>query len=269
MDQTSKAVADLTDLTRHAASEATLRTGVAAILKMLVANETVGLLTATVGHPFQATVLGGEAEPLASNGWRYALEMPRQVIEQFSVSFTRAHDLFDSRARSQLACEREYFTPKGLGVVVARIWSVDSQCFTAGLCRQGVDFSDDEVRLLESIFPHLAVAMRMSQQLASDVESNFTAFCENYDLSHRQREIAQLIARGLRNSEIATLLQLTPNTVRNYIAEVFRRTKVSNRAEMTFLMSSRSWREDRSARHARELLRWVKEASTTPRASDG
>ena len=226
----------------------------------------MGVLTATAGYPFQVTVLGGDAEPLATHGWRYALEMPREVVARFSVSFARTNELFDSRARSRLACEREYFTPNGLDLVVARLWAVDSQYFSAGLCRQGLDFSDDEVRLLDGIFPQLAVAMRVSQLLAHDAESNIAAFCDNYDLSLRQRKIAQLLARGLRNVEIATLLHLTPNTVRNYIAELFRRAKVSNRAELTFLMSSKSWREDPTARRARELLKWMKEAAVP---SDG
>ena len=56
------------------------------------------------------------------------------------------------------------------------------------------------------------------------------------DLPPRQREIAAYVARGLRNAEVAALLGLSPLTVRNQLASIFRKLDVSTRAELVFLV---------------------------------
>ncbi len=50
-------------------------------------------------------------------------------------------------------------------------------------------------------------------------------------LTPRQREIADLIAAGLTNAEIAARLMLTEGTVGNHVEHILRRTGARNRIQ--------------------------------------
>lgn len=54
---------------------------------------------------------------------------------------------------------------------------------------------------------------------------------DNAALSPRQREVLQLVARGLTNREIGDVLEISSETVRTHVAAVLARLKVSNRTE--------------------------------------
>jgi DNA-binding NarL/FixJ family response regulator len=51
------------------------------------------------------------------------------------------------------------------------------------------------------------------------------------ELTNRQREVLDLIAQGLNNSEIAERLVLSPKTVRNHISAIFNALQVADRAQ--------------------------------------
>jgi DNA-binding NarL/FixJ family response regulator len=51
------------------------------------------------------------------------------------------------------------------------------------------------------------------------------------ELSHREREILDLIASGSNNADIARKLCLSPKTVRNHISSVFAKLQVADRAQ--------------------------------------
>ncbi len=55
---------------------------------------------------------------------------------------------------------------------------------------------------------------------------------EAYDLTAREKQIIEMIARGLASTEIAERLCLSPHTVRDYVKSVFRKVGVSNRGEL-------------------------------------
>lgn len=51
------------------------------------------------------------------------------------------------------------------------------------------------------------------------------------ELTDREREILQLVAKHLTNPQIAKRLQLSPKTVRNYTSNIFSKLQVADRAE--------------------------------------
>ncbi len=51
------------------------------------------------------------------------------------------------------------------------------------------------------------------------------------DLTNRERELLDLIAQGMSNSEISDRLVLSPKTVRNHISNIFSKLQVADRAE--------------------------------------
>ena len=51
------------------------------------------------------------------------------------------------------------------------------------------------------------------------------------DLTERQREILEALTRGLGNQEIAVLLGIRPETVRDHLSEIFEKIGAANRTE--------------------------------------
>ncbi|HEY3497988.1 MAG TPA: helix-turn-helix transcriptional regulator [Polyangiaceae bacterium] len=58
-----------------------------------------------------------------------------------------------------------------------------------------------------------------------------------WGLSPREVEVARLAARGFSNPDVAELLRVSPHTVRNQLASVFRKADVTTRAELAFAMN--------------------------------
>lgn len=56
------------------------------------------------------------------------------------------------------------------------------------------------------------------------------------DLTRREVEVANLIARGLTNRDIAKQLQLQEHTVKNYVFNIFDKVGVTNRVELVLYM---------------------------------
>jgi DNA-binding CsgD family transcriptional regulator len=57
-------------------------------------------------------------------------------------------------------------------------------------------------------------------------------------LTPRQREIAELVAEGLSNPQIAEKLQLKPRTVTSHLEQVFAKLDIRSRTELTRLIVS-------------------------------
>ena len=51
------------------------------------------------------------------------------------------------------------------------------------------------------------------------------------DLSDRELEVLDLIARGMSNQQIVDRLVISPKTVRNHISNIFSKLQVRDRAE--------------------------------------
>jgi DNA-binding NarL/FixJ family response regulator len=102
-----------------------------------------------------------------------------------------------------------------------------------GYVVKGAD-TDDVLRALASVARGDAV---FGPAVASRVLSYLTRPLSARDpvlfpeLSEREREVLELIARGHSNSDIARRLVISPKTVRNHVSNVFTKLQVSDRAE--------------------------------------
>lgn len=72
------------------------------------------------------------------------------------------------------------------------------------------------------------IATRVLSFFAGGGQASVTPFP---DLTERESEILDLLARGLTNTEIAGRLVLSPKTVRNHVSNVFTKLQVASRAE--------------------------------------
>lgn len=60
-------------------------------------------------------------------------------------------------------------------------------------------------------------------------------------LSERELEIVSLVAQGLTNREIAVRVYLSPNTVKVHLRNIFSKTGVASRTELTMLAVKEGW----------------------------
>lgn len=57
-------------------------------------------------------------------------------------------------------------------------------------------------------------------------------------LSEREKEIAVLVARGLRNREIARALRISRRTVENHLAQIYAKLDLHSRSQLTIYVLS-------------------------------
>ena len=58
-------------------------------------------------------------------------------------------------------------------------------------------------------------------------------------LSTRQERVIELVARGLKNPEIARKLGIGKNVVRNYLSKIYDKIGVNNRVELALWYEAR------------------------------
>jgi DNA-binding CsgD family transcriptional regulator len=70
--------------------------------------------------------------------------------------------------------------------------------------------------------------------------SDVVADVDSFQFTARENAILRLLAEGLSNKQIARQLGTSPNTVRNQIHAVFRKTGVSNRTELALRINAQA-----------------------------
>jgi DNA-binding CsgD family transcriptional regulator len=98
-------------------------------------------------------------------------------------------------------------------------------------------FDDRAIALLAALAPTIALAdaLLVADSDAPRAAARVALRCEDGRLTARQRGIVEHVAMGHTNEQIAAGLGLSPSTVRNHLAEVFRRLGASNRADLVRL----------------------------------
>ena len=71
-----------------------------------------------------------------------------------------------------------------------------------------------------------------------DFESQLQAFAAEYEISKREKEVIQLISKGLSNQEISDSLYISLQTVKDHIHRIFVKTGVKNRVQLTNMIRS-------------------------------
>ncbi|MBI2776996.1 MAG: response regulator transcription factor [Chloroflexi bacterium] len=125
-----------------------------------------------------------------------------------------------------------------IAVLVLSMYEDDDQVFGAlragarGYLLKGADRAElaraiRGVTSGEAIFGP-AIARRLVAFFVERPAVDRTAFPE---LTAREREILDLVARGLNNTQITQRLVVSPKTVRNHVSNIFSKLQVADRAE--------------------------------------
>lgn len=102
--------------------------------------------------------------------------------------------------------------------------------------RQGTGWAlllpDDDVQALRA----LAIAAGRPQLVSALPESTaVVATTPPVELTERERDVLRLLQQGRTNAQIATLLYISPNTVKFHVANILRRLGVTRRDEAAAL----------------------------------
>ncbi len=76
--------------------------------------------------------------------------------------------------------------------------------------------------------------------LPADYEVLLESFAGKFEISKREREVIQLICKGLSNQEISDALFISLQTVKDHTHRIFTKTGVKNRVQLTNLIRSQS-----------------------------
>jgi DNA-binding CsgD family transcriptional regulator len=187
-----------------------------------------------------ASALGYPESTLAERFSGYMSELTAEEVAGFSTK-TPALDLdvITSRRRERLTVYTELLIPQRVSCFVTNVWHSRWGAFGFHLarCSGGSSFKPRELERLSRVLPalKLGATLHAANQLRTSSPADWWEHA--WELSPRERDIAALAARGLSNPEIAVLLRISRHTVRNHLASVFLKARVSTRAELAFAMS--------------------------------
>ncbi|HUG30315.1 MAG TPA: response regulator transcription factor [Candidatus Limnocylindria bacterium] len=136
------------------------------------------------------------------------------------------------------ATRRIVATSPHIAVLVLSMYEDDDQVFGAlkagarGYVLKGADRAEliRAIRAVasgEALFGP-AIARRLATFFAQRTALEATIFPE---LTEREREILDMVARGLSNPDITRRLVLSPKTVRNHVSNIFSKLQVADRAQ--------------------------------------
>lgn len=173
---------------------------------------------------------------MAADG-REAVELTRELHPDVVVMDLQMPGLDGIQATAQMTAEEP-----GVAVLVLTMYEDDESVFAAmragarGYLLKGAN-QDEIARTVsavargELVFGP-AVARRVSAYFAAPgTRGQVAERVEDFpDLTAREREVLELLARGRTNAQIAAALYLSPKTIRNNVSSIFSKLQVTSQA---------------------------------------
>lgn len=161
---------------------------------------------------------------------RLTHQMPHPPWARNAGRAVRWSDLMSRNRLHRLDIYAEIGRPLGLEHTL-ELWVLIPGAIAGGLAfdRSERDFSERDVRVLETLRPHLLQLWRNARLRRSVADSLFTSPAAGV-LTPREREVLAWVARGKTNREIAAALYLAPGTVRKHLDNVYAKLDVGSRA---------------------------------------
>ena len=227
--------------------------GIMDALDRMVGCDLGSILTVAPGEAWAIVGQIADNRFLQQNYWRFSQEMSPDEVQGLGGGFTAANDVFVRARRERLSVYREFLHPNGLTNVIAGNWVTDGRVWAIGLARKRPTIPARAVARLNAVLPHLKAALRArTWRGAHDADYPDAGSGGPWALTPAQERTMSLVVRGLTNGEVAGLLGVSPHTVRNTLAEVFKKVGVSRRSELSFIV--RSGVHDPDPSHARDQV---------------
>lgn len=173
-----------------------------------------------------------------SYGSNYSLKSPVRLSSNECVS------LCDwTQAKRQSAFEvfaRSYVKPLKLKYCLGIGLTDDEDCLRCILSldrTRDVPYELEDIELVKTLHP-LFNSLFVNLFVLPPTESSQKDFLlERFDLTTREREIADLIVNGIATPDISKRLCISINTTYKHIANMYKKMNVSNKAEFIYLMN--------------------------------
>jgi DNA-binding CsgD family transcriptional regulator len=189
----------------------------------------------------EVMALGYDEQALRRRFPSYMSELLPHELARFSAVVPAVDlDVLSAARRQRLVVYRELLSPHRITSFVTNVRPAPWGVFGFHLGRAGGSrFGERESRRLQRLAPCVSLGQGLFAKQAT-APSSFEAewWGDDWSLSSRERGVARLVMRGFTNPEIATLLRISPHTVRNHLVNVFRKADVSKRSELVFTMGA-------------------------------
>jgi DNA-binding CsgD family transcriptional regulator len=186
-------------------------------------------------RPLAASVRGVERAATtaceARGYWPDRHRINRRAFAEGGVALDT--DILSAQERRELPFYREVMTPIGLRSTLVGLVTMRGEvlsCVYLGWTSKHRPSERTRARF-QAALPLLALGERAhppdrpSLQVAAE-------------LTPRERQVLGMLVRGLTNQEIAQVLGTAPNTVKNQVSSLLRKTGTSNRSELAFWAAS-------------------------------
>jgi two-component system response regulator DesR len=199
------------------------------MIRVLLAEDQAmvrGALSALLGLESDIEVLGAAADGEAA--WRDVQRLkPDVLVTDIEMPGLTGLELAQRIQRHELPIK----------VVIVTTFA------RAGFLRRALDAGVSGYLLKDAPAENLAEALRKVHRggRAIDPELAVEAWSEADPLNDRERQVLRLAGEGMSASDIATQLNLSHGTVRNYLSEAIGKLGVGNRIEAHRLARQKGW----------------------------
>jgi DNA-binding CsgD family transcriptional regulator len=154
----------------------------------------------------------------------------------------RERDVIPGSRRDRLVLFNEYLSSIGVQSCAVRCWLDKERFQFIALASQGKGdasrFYGRTLPALDQLFSIIALGERLHRVRQGSRQGTLASlWLRDLGLTLGECQVIDLVERGLTNREVASILSLSPNTVRNYLATTFRKLDVTTRAELVFVLA--------------------------------
>ncbi|MDA3958870.1 LuxR family transcriptional regulator [Oceanispirochaeta sp.] len=98
-------------------------------------------------------------------------------------------------------------------------------------------YGDHEINLMQLLAPALSSHLQLlrSRHFRPNLEEGnekFQNFLKTFNLTERECQVLKLMVKGLTNKQLALKLEITENTVKRHVFNIFEKTRVRNRTQL-------------------------------------
>lgn len=233
-------VADMAELALQALGPAEFWSEAMALLSRAIGFD-AGYVATTPGTARDAhgALIGYDETFLRTQIGRFVREFSPSEVAAYTDRARRGDEVWGRARKAELAVFYDHLQPAGTRALLVRASCRRDVLLGINFERRSFTspFSDRALGLVDMVAPIIHIADVLGRT-SPDESAAFDAWAEQHELGHRERQITELVVRGLRNAEVARILGVSPFTVRNVLNRIFGKVDVSTRAELVFAATS-------------------------------
>lgn len=216
-------------------SETDMRQSLLDQLHMLINFDSADFYLAEEGH-------GGElVAPVlyncdVDNAREYELEdEDRGILSGGRSLVYRETDIISEEKRPQTSYYRHVFLPNNWHYSLQMVLGHDKKLLgVVNLYRMigKEDFQYEDIFMLDMIKEHLALRLEQEAQQKRGDKLTVQETAQEYELTKRETMILQCLMQGLCNDSISDQLDISVNTIKKHILNIYRKLGIRNRVQL-------------------------------------